>query len=136
MLSGTCAEDKFKGELCAQAWSYAASTAAYCHTEGCNLILGALPIQKSEQTEAVNACRYAELNGDNRSFTEEEESLFDRSAEFAYESFRDKAAESRHMPKEELQQHAQGRSDLYMPLHPDAFTQHVSGRPSLTCCWP
>jgi len=53
--------------------------------------------------------RYAELNGDTRSFTPEEEDLFDRSAEFAYASFRDKAAESRGMPKEELQQHAQGR---------------------------
>ena len=55
------------------------------------------------------ACRYAELNGDTRSFTPEEEDLFDRSAEFAYASFRDKAAESRRMPKEELQKHAQGR---------------------------
>ena len=55
------------------------------------------------------ACRYAELNGDTRSFTPEEEDLFDRSAEFAYASFRDKAAESRGMPKEELQEHAQGR---------------------------
>ena len=53
--------------------------------------------------------RYAELNGDTRSFTAEEEDLFDRSAEFAYASFRDKAADSRGMPKEELQQHAQGR---------------------------
>ncbi len=44
--------------------------------------------------------RYAELNGDTRSFTPEEEDLFDRSAEFAYASFRDKAAES----------HAQGRA--------------------------
>lgn len=55
------------------------------------------------------ACRYAELNGDTRSFTPEEEDLFDRSAEFAYASFRDKAAESRRMPKDELQKHAQGR---------------------------
>ena len=55
------------------------------------------------------ACRYAELNGDTRSFTPEEEDLFDRSAEFAYASFRDKAAESRRMPIEELQKHAQGR---------------------------
>ena len=57
----------------------------------------------------MDGCRYAELNGDTRSFTPEEEDLFDRSAEFAYASFRDKAAESRGMPKEELQQHAQGR---------------------------
>ena len=58
---------------------------------------------------AVHAHRYAELNGDTRSFTPEEEDLFDRSAEFAYASFRDKAAGSRGMPIEELQKHAQGR---------------------------
>lgn len=57
----------------------------------------------------ISKGKYAELNGDTRSFTPEEEDLFDRSAEFAYASFRDKAAESRGMPKEELQQHAQGR---------------------------
>ena len=55
------------------------------------------------------ACRYAELLGDNRSFTPEEEDLFDRSAEFAYASFRDKAAESRSMPIDDIQQYAQGR---------------------------
>ncbi|KAL3146137.1 hypothetical protein ABBQ38_015479 [Trebouxia sp. C0009 RCD-2024] len=57
----------------------------------------------------ISKGKYAELNGDTRSFTLEEEDLFDRSAEFAYASFRDKAAESRRMPKEELQKHAQGR---------------------------
>lgn len=59
--------------------------------------------------QGSSGSRYAELNGNTRSFTPEEEDLFDRSAEFAYASFRDKAAESRGIPKEELQQHAQGR---------------------------
>lgn len=77
-------------------------------------------------TYEVCICRYAELNGDNRSFTSEEESLFDRSAEFAYASFRDKAAESRGMPKEELQQHAQGRSVLP--------TATMLPQAQLTCC--
>ena len=76
----------------------------------------------------VFGCRYAELNGDNRSFTSEEESLFDRSAEFAYASFRDKAAESRGMPKEELQQHAQGRS-----VQPQQYCCHTHDCAALVC---
>ena len=66
-------------------------------------------MQRCVHDNIMPACRYAELNGDTRSFTPEEEDLFDRSAEFAYASFRDKAAESRGMPIEELQKHAQGR---------------------------
>lgn len=53
--------------------------------------------------------RYAESLSDNRSFTEAERDLFDRNAQFAYESFRNKAAESRNMPVEEMQAVAQGR---------------------------
>lgn len=53
--------------------------------------------------------KYAELLSDNRGFTDAEEALFDEAAEFAYKSFRDKAAESRGMAPEELEEHAQGR---------------------------
>lgn len=53
--------------------------------------------------------KFAELLVDNRKFTEEEEQLFDASAQFAYESFRDKAAESRGMKVEAMQDVAQGR---------------------------
>jgi hypothetical protein len=53
--------------------------------------------------------KYAELLSDNRGFTEQEEALFDEAAEFAYRSFRDKAAQSRGMEPEELEQFAQGR---------------------------
>lgn len=57
----------------------------------------------------ISAGRYAEVLADNRPFTPEEQELFDKAAEFAYESFRDRAANSRGMPKEEMQKFAQGR---------------------------
>jgi protease-4 len=38
-----------------------------------------------------------------RSFTPEEASLWEESAQYAYSSFRDKAAESRNMPIEDMQ---------------------------------
>eukprot|EP00882_Tetradesmus_deserticola_P001055 GHRQ01001141.1.p1 GENE.GHRQ01001141.1~~GHRQ01001141.1.p1 ORF type:complete len:653 (+),score=373.33 GHRQ01001141.1:173-1960(+) len=54
--------------------------------------------------------KFAEfLAADNRSFNEEEASLFEESAQFAYRSFRDKAAASRKMPVEDMQAVAQGR---------------------------
>ena len=52
-------------------------------------------------------CRYAELLADNREFTEEEDKYFSEQAQHAYESFRDKAALSRGMQPEHMQQHAQ-----------------------------
>ena len=52
-------------------------------------------------------CRYAELLADNREFTEEEDNYFSEQAQYAYESFRDKAALSRGMQPEHMQQHAQ-----------------------------
>ncbi len=51
--------------------------------------------------------RFAELLADNRGFTEEEDRFFSEQAQYAYESFRDKAALSRGMPKEQLQEVAQ-----------------------------
>lgn len=54
--------------------------------------------------------RYAEiLAADNRSFTGDENALFDRAAIHAYESFRNKAAASRGMSEEKMQEVAQGR---------------------------
>eukprot|EP00195_Chlamydomonas_chlamydogama_P015757 CAMPEP_0202909918 /NCGR_PEP_ID=MMETSP1392-20130828/50619_1 /ASSEMBLY_ACC=CAM_ASM_000868 /TAXON_ID=225041 /ORGANISM="Chlamydomonas chlamydogama, Strain SAG 11-48b" /LENGTH=725 /DNA_ID=CAMNT_0049599831 /DNA_START=187 /DNA_END=2361 /DNA_ORIENTATION=- len=53
--------------------------------------------------------RYAELLADNRPFSPEEAELFDRSAQHAYESFRNKAAESRGMSVDAMQEVAQGR---------------------------
>eukprot|EP00892_Ulva_mutabilis_P012513 jgi/Ulvmu1/9634/UM054_0066.1 len=52
---------------------------------------------------------FAEILADNRPFTDAEQALFDESAEFAYRSFRDKAAASRGMEPEEMQELAQGR---------------------------
>ena len=52
-------------------------------------------------------CRYAELLADNRTFTEEEDSYFSDQAQYAYESFRNKAALSRGMQNEQMQEFAQ-----------------------------
>lgn len=52
-------------------------------------------------------CRYAELLADSRTFTEEEDAYFSEQAQYAYESFRNKAALSRGMQNEQMQQHAQ-----------------------------
>jgi protease-4 len=54
--------------------------------------------------------KFAEfLAADNRPFNSDEEELFVESAQFAYKSFRDKAAASRDMPVEDMQAVAQGR---------------------------
>ena len=47
--------------------------------------------------------RYAQLLSDSKGLTPEEEELFDASAQHAYASFRDKAAESRGMTVEAMQ---------------------------------
>ncbi|KAK9824686.1 hypothetical protein WJX72_012391 [[Myrmecia] bisecta] len=59
--------------------------------------------------EVISRGKYAELLNDSRPFTEEEEQYFSASAQFAYESFRDKAAHSRGMAVEDMQKVAQGR---------------------------
>eukprot|EP00887_Chlorella_sp_A99_P004631 scaffold4.g4631.t1 len=59
--------------------------------------------------ETISKGRFAELMVENRPFTPEEEALFDASAEHAYRSFRDKAAESRGMTPDAMQEVAQGR---------------------------
>ncbi|EFJ46294.1 signal peptide peptidase [Volvox carteri f. nagariensis] len=53
--------------------------------------------------------RYALLLSDIKGFNEEEEKLFDASAQHAYESFRNKAALSRGMEPEVMEEVAQGR---------------------------
>jgi protease-4 len=53
--------------------------------------------------------KYAQLLAENKAFTAEEEALFDAAAQHAYESFRDKAAASRGMSVEAMQEVAQGR---------------------------
>jgi hypothetical protein len=47
--------------------------------------------------------KFAEILAESRAFTPEESQLFDRSAQHAYESFRNKAAESRGMAVEDMQ---------------------------------
>ena len=69
-------------------------------------LLGAVYIRHHVR---FDRCRFANLLGDSRSFTPEEEALFDATAEFAYRSFRDKAAASRGMAVEAMQAVAQVR---------------------------
>ena len=63
----------------------------------------------SYSKELLSRGRYAQLlAADNRGFSADEAALFDASAQFAYESFRDKAAASRGMPIEDMQVCARG----------------------------
>ncbi|KAI8476080.1 MAG: peptidase family S49-domain-containing protein [Monoraphidium minutum] len=60
--------------------------------------------------ELISRGRYAQLlAADNRPFSADEEELFNASAQYAYESFRDKAASSRGMAVDDMQAVAQGR---------------------------
>ncbi|BDA50409.1 Protease 4 [Coccomyxa sp. Obi] len=59
--------------------------------------------------EVISKGRYAELLADNRGFSEEEDKYFAEQAQYAYESFRNKAALSRGLPIEKMQEVAQGR---------------------------
>jgi len=59
--------------------------------------------------ETISRGKYAQILNDSRPFSEEEAELFDHAAQFAYEQFRDKAAQSREMDVESMQAVAQGR---------------------------
>ena len=66
-------------------------------------------------------CRYAELLQENRGFTDDELSLFERSARAAYEDFRNKAAASRGLAQEDLETVAQVSPTPFVLPH--ALTQ-------------
>ena len=59
--------------------------------------------------ETLSKGKYAELLLDSRTFNETEAELFNASAQHAYEQFRNKAASSRGMDVESMQEVAQGR---------------------------
>lgn len=59
--------------------------------------------------ETISRGKFAELDADERGFTEEEEQYFQSSAQYAYESFRNKAALSRQMSADAMEAVAQGR---------------------------
>ncbi|KAL3639311.1 hypothetical protein CASFOL_017218 [Castilleja foliolosa] len=60
--------------------------------------------------EVISRGRYAELtSAEQRPFRADEEELFSKSAESAYRSFRDKAASSRSMAVDKMEEVAQGR---------------------------
>jgi protease-4 len=71
--------------------------------------LGQLYEKLGYSKEIISRGRYAQLLADNRLFSEDEAALFDASAQHAYESFRDKAAASRGLTVEAMQEVAQGR---------------------------
>merc|ERR1712176_979310 len=60
-------------------------------------------------SEAVSKGKYAELNTSSRAFKDFEFEYFKAGAQNAYESFRDKAAFSRNMDIESMEEVAQGR---------------------------
>jgi len=59
--------------------------------------------------EIISRGRYAELLAENKPFTPDEAALFDAGAEYAYSQFRDKAALSRGMAVDAMEEVAQGR---------------------------
>ncbi|GER32893.1 protease [Striga asiatica] len=59
--------------------------------------------------EIISRGKYAELTADQRPFRADEAELFSKSAEYAYRSFRDKAASCRSMSLEDMEEVAQGR---------------------------
>jgi hypothetical protein len=60
--------------------------------------------------------RYAELLAESKPLTEDEEQLFNASALHAYESFRNKAAESRGMEQAAMQVNLVGHGGWFAPL--------------------
>lgn len=71
--------------------------------------LGELYKKVGYAKETLSKGKYAQLFLESRPQNQEESDLFDASAQHAYESFRNKAAESRGMDIEALQEVAQGR---------------------------
>ena len=72
-------------------------------------VLRVRAVQVGFSKTVLSRGEFAEILTDNRPFTDAEQALFDESAEFSYRSFRDKAAASRGMEPEEMQELAQGR---------------------------
>lgn len=77
--------------------------------------------------ETISRGRYAQILNESRSFNEDEAALFDKAAEFAYEQFRDKAAESRDMSIDEMQEVAQGRVWSGKRAHSVGLVDHIGG---------
>ena len=83
-------------------------------TGSIGVVTGKLNLEKlyekvGYKKEILSRGRLAELDADNRPFTEEEQADFSAAARHSYESFRNKAALSRGMEPEEMEQFAQGR---------------------------
>jgi len=78
-------------------------------------------------SEAVSKGKYAELNTSSRAFEDFEYEYFSAGAQNAYESFRDKAAFSRNMSKESMEEVAQGRVWTGQDAHERGLVDHIGG---------
>merc|ERR1712176_1179796 len=78
-------------------------------------------------TEAISKGKFAELNTSSRAFEDFEEDYFKAGAQKAYESFRDKAAFSRNMSKESMEEVAQGRVWTGQDAHERGLVDHIGG---------
>merc|ERR1712176_1436984 len=78
-------------------------------------------------SEAVSKGEYAELNTSSRAFEDFEYEYFSAGAQNAYESFRDKAAFSRNMSKESMEEVAQGRVWTGQDAHERGLVDHIGG---------
>lgn len=71
--------------------------------------LGELYQRVGFSKEIISRGRFAEVDADQRPFSSEEEEYFAKGAQKAYQSFRNKAAESRSMEVDQMEEFAQGR---------------------------
>merc|ERR1712176_305078 len=78
-------------------------------------------------SEAVSKGKFAELNTSSRAFEDFEFEYFKAGAQKAYESFRDKAAFSRNMSKESMEEVAQGRVWTGQDAHERGLVDHIGG---------
>ncbi|XP_010537423.1 PREDICTED: serine protease SPPA, chloroplastic [Tarenaya hassleriana] len=78
--------------------------------------------------ETISRGKYAELlAADQRPFKPEEAELFAKSAQHAYQLFRDKAASSRSMPSEKMEEVAQGRVWTGKDAHSHGLVDALGG---------
>eukprot|EP00245_Coleochaete_scutata_P009806 TRINITY_DN3318_c0_g2_i1.p1 TRINITY_DN3318_c0_g2~~TRINITY_DN3318_c0_g2_i1.p1 ORF type:complete len:675 (-),score=159.34 TRINITY_DN3318_c0_g2_i1:158-1915(-) len=80
--------------------------------------------------EIISRGRFAELDADNRPFRPEEAEYFAKSAQNFYESFRGKAAASRGMPVEKMEEVAQGRVWTGKAAKDRGLVDYLGGMPT------
>jgi protease IV len=66
-------------------------------------------VQIGLSKQLLSRGKFAEIYTETRNANEAEDKLMESAIEFIYKGFRDKAAHSRGMPAEMMEEHAQGR---------------------------